>query len=89
MANDGDRAERDADAAASGQGLAVVKTSGMPEILVEVLPGQMVSHAGRSYYGAGYSFAPDSQDENDTTVLLDGPTAVSLIQGGHVRRVEG
>lgn len=71
-------------AAEAGQGLAAAKMTRVPEMTVEVLPGQHVSHGDVSYYGEGYSHAPEGHTGNDT-LTLDGPTAISLMQLGHVQ----
>lgn len=70
-------------AAEAGSGLAAVTTRNIPEMEVEVLPGNTVSHNGVTYYGEGYSIAPDEHAGSRLTV--DGPTALALMQAGHVR----
>jgi hypothetical protein len=72
------------EAADAGAGLAAVTTRGIPEMIVEVAPGNTVSHDGETYYGEGYPFAPEGHKGNDE-LSLDGPTAIALMQGGHVR----
>lgn len=86
MAKGGDRAKAEAkvreaqealtqaqeEAAEAGAQLAAVVTRNVPDMNVEVLPGQEVKH-GDTLYTEGESLS------------LEGPTAVSLLQNGHVK----
>lgn len=72
------------DAAEAGAGLAATVMQNIPEMDVEVLPGNSVSHGDRVFYGEGYPLAPDDHKGNDS-LSLDGPTALALMQLGHVR----
>lgn len=54
-----------------GGELQAVKTRGVPEIEVEVSAGNVVGHDGKDY-------------EEGEKVKLDGPTAIALLQAGHV-----
>lgn len=47
---------------------------GLPNIVVEVLPDNTVNHDGK-HHGPGDSFE------------VEGPTAIALVQGGHVKIV--
>lgn len=67
----------------AGQGLVAAKMRRVPEMEVEVLPGEHISHGDKSYYGEGATHAPEGHTGNDT-LKLDGPTAISLMQLGHV-----
>lgn len=71
-------------AASAGATLVALKTRGVPRMEVEVLPGNAISHEGETYYGEGYTFAPEGHTGNDTLVV-DGPTAIGLMQLGHVQ----
>lgn len=73
-------------AAEAGAGLAAATTRNIPEMEVEVLPGNLVSHEDKAYYGEGYALAPEGHEGNDR-LTLDGPTALSLMQQGHVTLV--
>jgi hypothetical protein len=75
-----------ADDAPTEPGLPVSVTRDVPPITVEVLPGNTVSEGDQVYYGEGYPFAPEGHTGNDQ-VTLDGPTAIALVQAGHVRIV--
>lgn len=79
----GKLAEAAREAAEATSGLQAVTTRNIPEMEVEVLPGNTVSHNGESYYGEGYPLAPEGHKGNDT-LSLDGPTAIALMQSGHV-----
>lgn len=71
-------------AAEAGQGLAVTRTRAVPDMAVEVMPGHTISHDGKTYFGEGYTFAPDDHKGNDE-LTLPGPTALALMQQGAVR----
>lgn len=71
-------------AAEAGQGLAAARMQNVPEMEVEVVEGSLISHNDKAYYGEGYPLAPDDHKGNDT-LKLDGPTALALMQSGHVR----
>ena len=58
----------------------------VPDLLVEVTPGSHVSHQGKVYYGTGYPLAPEGAIRGP--FLLDGPTALVLIDAGIVRLVD-
>lgn len=73
-------------AADAGATLVAIKTTGVPEMEVEVLPGNMCSHNDQAYYGDGYALAPDGHKGNDR-FTCDGPTAIGLMQLGHVQLV--
>jgi hypothetical protein len=72
------------EAAEAGQGLAATVTQNIPEMGVEVLPGNSVSHNNEVYYGEGYPLAPEGHEGGDR-LTLDGPTALALLQAGTVR----
>lgn len=71
------------EAAEASSGLAAAVTRDIPTMLVEVRPGNTISHNNESYYGEGYPLAPDGHKGSDT-VELDGPTAIALLQAGYV-----
>lgn len=73
-----------ADAAEAGSGLRAVTMQNIPEMEVEVVPGSMISHNDKAYYGEGYALAPEGHEGNDT-LSLDGPTALALMQQGYVK----
>lgn len=63
-------------AADSGEGLAATVTQDVPSIRVKVKEGNVVGHEGKMY--------GDHPDAKGDTVELDGPSAIALIQLGHV-----
>ena len=74
-------------AAEAGQGLAAARMRNVPDMRVRVLDGQTVSYDGKTYYGKGYSLAPEDLKENHT-LTLPGPDALALTALGHVQ-IEG
>jgi hypothetical protein len=71
------------EAAEAGSGLAAATMRDIPDVIVEVLPNNSVSHNDKTYYGVGYPFAPDGHTKADT-LKLEGPTAMALMASGHV-----
>ena len=68
-----ERLEREL-AAARGESLQAQAGRRMPDIVVEVLPENTVNHDGEHH-------------EEGDTFAVEGPTAVALAQGGHVKIV--
>lgn len=71
------------EAAEASSGLQAATMRNVPTMTVEVMPGSMISHADKAYYGEGYPLAPEGHEGNDS-LDLDGPTALALLQTGHV-----
>lgn len=71
------------DAAEAASGVMAAKMRAVPPITIEVMPGTAVGEGGKMYYGEGYALAPDGHKGNDR-LTLDGPTALALMQTGHV-----
>lgn len=67
-------AEAQQQAADAASGLAAVVTRGIPPITVEVLPGNTVGHDDVAY-------------EEGQQIEMSGPTAIALVQSGHVKIV--
>lgn len=59
---------------AAREGLAAQVTRAIPNIIVEVLPDNSATHQGKPH-GPGDTFE------------VEGPTAISLVQAGHVKIV--
>lgn len=75
--------EAQQEAADASSGLQAAKTRNVPTMTVEVMPDSMISHNDKAYYGKDYPLAPEGHKSNDT-LDLDGPTALALLQTGHV-----
>lgn len=57
----------------------------VPQMVVEVLPGNHISHEGQDYYGEDYPLEHGESAGSEFT--LDGPTAIALVMAGQVRIV--
>lgn len=76
------RAEAEAAAAQGAEhGIVAAVTQAVPNIVCTVKPGNVVGHGGVSY---GYDAHDGSMLPDGDTVELDGPSAIALIQLGHV-----